>query len=934
VATVWTGYGRPAYGELRTAVAQRKRADALAPVTVLVPSNTAGVLVRRALAHGVGSHDGIAGLSVLTLDRLAERLAAPALAGSGRRPVTEPVLAAAWRRALAGEPGVFGPVADHPATVRALAAAHRELREVDDAGLDAMAGGGPIAEDLVRLHRRVCAGLRREWYDVTDLRRTATGGDEGSVIHFLPQDVPASARRFLDTIGDLHTIEGIDRELPVRAVVTASDADDEVRCMIRRVAATLRTIPAHRVAILYGATRPYARLLAEHLDAAGIRWNGRGVRPTIERRLARPLPALFAAAKNGWRRADVLAVFPNPPTSWERISRAAGVVGGDDWEVRLKAYAENRPYQADAADALRNAVGDLRARMAEGLALTTWPALAEWGRQTYTALVGDHDDRWPEDEQRAVAAVRRTLDALPGLDTVEPAADATLLDLTLDLELSGDLPRHGRIGDGVLVAPLPAAIGLDADEVFVLGLAEDLVPGRVHPDALLPDEIRALAGNQLPTTRDEVERRRRQVLAAFAAAPAVTASYPRGDLRRSRDRRPSRYLKGPETESRSYAAELAGTRELATEQEWRIRAAAAGALPPDRVVELAAEMRAARASEVLTRFDGDLSGLDLPDPTDGTPVSPTALEFWSRCPHAYFVQRLLGVNAVETPEEQLTIAPVELGNLYHDTLDRFFREQDARGAVPGGAARWSDAQRATLRHIAIEVAADLSVRGQTGHRLLWQQELAGVLAHLDRFLDQDQEVRAATGRHQVRSELVFGMRDQPPVPVPLADGRTLLMKGSADRIDLFPGGTIAVVDYKSGSARSFAGLGPDDPTRHGGKLQLPVYGLAARLALGAPSADVVAEYWFLHRDAGKRIELPITGGVEDAFVHAVTVIADGIGGGLFPLRPADEDGYAGFVPCPFCDPDGLGAGDQRERWSRKRNDPRLADYLALIEGTA
>jgi ATP-dependent helicase/nuclease subunit B len=172
------------------------------------------------------------------------------------------------------------------------------------------------------------------------------------------------------------------------------------------------------------------------------------------------------------------------------------------------------------------------------------------------------------------------------------------------------------------------------------------------------------------------------------------------------------------------------------------------------------------------------------------------------------------------------------------------------------------------------------------------------------------------------------------VPVPLADGRTLLMKGSADRIDLFPGGTIAVVDYKSGSARSFAGLGPDDPTRHGGKLQLPVYGLAARLALGAPSADVVAEYWFLHRDAGKRIELPITGGVEDAFVHAVTVIADGIGGGLFPLRPADEDGYAGFVPCPFCDPDGLGAGDQRERWSRKRNDPRLADYLALIEGTA
>ena len=125
---------------------------------------------------------------------------------------------------------------------------------------------------------------------------------------------------------------------------------------------------------------------------------------------------------------------------------------------------------------------------------------------------------------------------------MEPAADLALLGLTLDLELSGDLPRHGRIGDGVLVAPLSAAIGLDADEVFVLGLAEDLVPGRIGADALLPDEIRALAGGQLPLARERIERRRRHVLAAFAAAPAVTASYPRGDLRRSTERLPSRWL--------------------------------------------------------------------------------------------------------------------------------------------------------------------------------------------------------------------------------------------------------------------------------------------------------------------------------------------------------------------------------------------------------
>ena len=44
----------------------------------------------------------------------------------------------------------------------------------------------------------------------------------------------------------------------------------------------------------------------------------------------------------------------------------------------------------------------------------------------------------------------------------------------------------------MLVAPLSAAIGLDVDVVFVVGLAEDLVPGRLSEDALLPERVRAL----------------------------------------------------------------------------------------------------------------------------------------------------------------------------------------------------------------------------------------------------------------------------------------------------------------------------------------------------------------------------------------------------------------------------------------------------------
>jgi ATP-dependent helicase/nuclease subunit B len=111
-------------------------------VTVLVPNNIAGLFVRRHLAHGLADgQPGIAGVFISTLPRLAEQLAAASL--HPRAPTTATVVAAAWRSVLQDSPGVFASVADHPATIRALTAAHRELRDLSDAALDAVASAGP-----------------------------------------------------------------------------------------------------------------------------------------------------------------------------------------------------------------------------------------------------------------------------------------------------------------------------------------------------------------------------------------------------------------------------------------------------------------------------------------------------------------------------------------------------------------------------------------------------------------------------------------------------------------------------------------------------------------------------------------------------------------------------------------------------------------------
>ena len=95
-----------------------------------------------------------------------------------------------------------------------------------------------------------------------------------------------------------------------------------------------------------------------------------------------------------------------------------------------------------------------------------------------------------------------------------------------------------------------------------------------------------------------------------------------------------------------------------------------------------------------------------------------------------------------------------------------------------------------------------------------------------------------------------------------------------------------------------------------------------------------AEYWFLRKDRGKRITLPLTPEVDQACGEALTVIADGIAGGLFPHRPPEGDSWAGFIECPYCDTDGLGVKELRDRWERKRHDPRLARYLALVDPAA
>jgi ATP-dependent helicase/nuclease subunit B len=1019
---ITTLYGRAALDALRAVVAEVKRDDPMEPITLLLPNNIAGIVARRHLAQGIrDGQPGIAGLYLATLPRLAEQLASPKLTAAGRRPATRPITAAAWRAVLNEDAGLFEQVADHPATIRALTNAHRELRDLSIVAQRAVASASPLGRDLVRLHRQVADRLNEKWYDPTDLLHTAASivdehpdrvEEMGAIVLYLPQALTQAETTLAAALADhadLTVIAGLTGQpradeatrrtvqrlgleptephppTPLATeVFNASDADDEVRCLVRDVVETLTVTPAHRVAILYGTPTPYARLLHEHLGAAGIALNGPGVRAVHERAIARCLLEVLSPAEPDLPRADLFRALAEAPTRtfdrspvpvsrWERISRSAGVVSGDDWQQRLTIYADHEQQTIDAerkredsypsridraerniaaASSLRDFATTLRTRLQQGQTLTTWADLSEWAGQLFHDLIGDEDSltKLPPEEQYAAAAVEQVLRGLPSLDAMGATASYQALRDVLELELETALPRIGRFGDGVLVAPVSTAIGLDVDVVYILGLAEDVYPGRLHEDALLPERVRDATQGELPSYRERVDSRHRHLLAAFASGTRVVASYPRGDLRRHSQRIPSRWLlptlrelSGDErlaatdvslsrdgwlAQSPSYASSLTAD-PPATEQEWRVRAASARQDLHDPVVDSGVTMIRARASDALSRFDGNLAGAEgLPDYTNGElTISPTGLETYAECPHRFLVKRLLKVEPIEQPEELLTISPLDIGNLMHNTFEALVVEHAKD--LPSYGDPWTPKHKQRLAEIADAKAREFEAEGLTGHPRLWQRERVRILADLAWMLDDDSTWREQRAAQVVASELSFGMNGEPPVEVAVPRGRVLL-RGSADKIDQGMDGTLYVTDIKTGSMTGFKGLGEADPVLGGTKLQLPVYAYAARQQLGDPATPVEASYWFVRKDRGKRIPVPLTPIVEQTYARALGVIVSSIATGMFPPRPPDKPDY-GYVKCTYCNPDSVGYGEARTRWERKRLDPALAAYVGLVE---
>jgi len=959
--------GVPARHLLWALVREAQAGDPLAPVTVAAPSTYASLALRRDLAR----RHGLVNVRFTALARIAELVAAPVLAAAGRTPLSAVRRVEAVHAVLRADPGPFADVADHRGTEIGLATTFTDLRRAPAEARATLAARGGHAAAVVALYERY-VDATRDGYDEQDLAAVAADaiaagaplGDLGTVIAFLPRRRSSAEDRLLGALaargrGVVVDPEPLADTLPEPAplLLAAPDPEDETRAALRRLLDHAdRGVPFGRMALLYPVGEPYARLVPEVLDGAGVPWNGPSAQRLGDAVAGRVLSDLLDLVDDGFPRdafAAWLAAGPIldadgrrvPGARWDRISRLAGVVGGaTQWLARLTLHAEqlDADFAAARADGepdgriarlerdaeqtrrLRAFVDEL-ARVAAAPSSTTWAGFSSWARHLHARYLGGEGQRhdWPERDLDAARRVEAVLAELASLDAVGSPVDLTRFRAALTSALDEPGPHTGRFGSGVFVGQLHAAFGADFEVLTILGGTEGTLPPHGREDPFLGDADRAAAG--LPTSADRRTEDRRDYCAALADADAVTVSFHRADPRAQQPRLPARWLVAAaashvghpvsaewlrDTDEpaswldviTSFEAGVARDRDAGSVVERDLRALVEWRASGRRVEEhplavggLARGYRLAgeRASSAFTQYDGRCDPRVPTAGDDRRPVSATALQDWATCPFRYLLGRVLRVREVARPEEIETIHPLDVGLVVHGILEAFVRDHPP----PTPDAAWSSADRARMLEVVETHCRDAERRGVTGRPLLWRFAQRRIRRSALAFLGVDEAVRRQHGATPGPDDLEvsFGDPGQPDVAIPLSGGHAVRFRGRIDRLDRSPDGRkVVVYDYKTGNPARAESL-RDDPVLAGQRLQLPVYATAAQALTGATEAE--AYYWYTGAEEPPSEEngFALDAARRRRFVEVVDTIVDGVDQGCFPAVP----GEGGYNPSAF-----------------------------------
>lgn len=731
--------------------------------------------------------------------------------------------------------------------------------------------------------------------------------------------------------GDIANVETLLFENRESKIVDAKSEIEFIEAQNRAVEAraALRWVKArvvrdgfnlNDVAILARDLEPYRPFLEEVADEFGIPLRIVGGQPLNENPAVAALLALLSLPAEDWKRRPLVESWRSPyfdfsalsitsesAATLEEISRLGRVIQGvsqwreafELWEKK-KALAdeEGNPFQAKKYDEqvkekFESFVDLLtppnRASMKEFVAFVESligddPA----GLDTLRYSTGDSSTglnivaRARENDstkERDVAALCAFKDVLRGLvlaESVLGADSISYVDFYTDLRGAVEAASFTVANEtGVFAASVLDGRGLSFEAVVLMGLSEGEFPKQEREDIFLREFDRVilrerglpletkLHGDEATFFYQAVTRGRRRLLLTrpyLAEDGQAWEASPFWDeiMRVSGSRLRVRV--------RGVVGEVEAA-EAASRVEW-VEAARAFDIYIQNGIEV---LRARMSPKAEGMYEGET--FDLSERFGaGHGWSASRLESYGTCPFEFFVAYALGLEPREEAEEGFDVRM--LGSMWHKILELVY----------------SGVELSEAAKVFASAPADYGFR-PTALWQLQQKEFVRMLEKTIRALDE-----VSQGYKPKQVEARFGMGNPSLVLQTLAG--EVRLHGYIDRLDVAEDGTLRVIDYKAGSAAIKA-----NHLQEGRRLQLPIYALAARDALGLGEVSS-GFYWHIQKAEASSLKLEkFEGGVEAAFETAITHIGNhvaGIRAGHFEPRPPQE-GCPSYCPAVgFC----------------------------------
>ena len=723
----------------------------------------------------------------------------------------------------------------------------------------------------------------------------------------------------------------------------AQTRTDEVRAVLRWVKARIvrDDLGLSQVAVLARDLDPYRSFLEETAAEFGIPLRVIGGLPLAQNPAVAALLSLISLPVLDWPRRQVLEAWRSPYFDWsgqgigpadapalEAASRQARIISGlSQWQQAFDLLEAQKPLDetlldeedlgladaahSDPAPSLRHKFDAFVAHLTPPLhgTMRTYIAFIESLIGPDPTLGTDESDSLnvvsracanASTADRDLAALGALKDVLRGLALAEATVGTAALDYpAFFAELRGAVEAAGYVNvpeAGVLVASVSEARSLSFQAVALLGLSEGEFPQAEREDLFLRESDR----KKLQDRGLQLESKLRGDEVSFFYQAATRARQ------RLLLTRPYLADDGQFWEASPYwllAWRLLGEpqpRRVRPEDPLRLEDAAspvefiqAGGRLGAREVSAAHLDRGAAIlrSRLDRRAAGSFEG-ELPELTallaGRYPAShgwsASRLEAYGTCSFYFYIAHALELQPRTPPEAGYDVRI--LGSMLHKILEEVFR----RAAPPAGLDECLDLLPQVAQEVFTTAPGDYGFRPTALWRLQ-QDELQGMLSRTIMALYE-----VSAGFTPLYFEARFGM-GQPALLLQTENGE-IRLHGYIDRVDRGPDGRLRVVDYKAGGS-------PISP-RHleeGRRLQLPLYALAARDALGLGRVSG-GFYWHIGRAEASSLKLEsYPGGVEAAFTqaveHASAYVRD-IRAGKFQPHPP-SDGCPSYCPASaFC----------------------------------